>query len=98
VANPYVVIEEVIIQPEVINAICIGRFTNLTSTAYLIPVSSNAYSIGNQTGETTTTETLRAISTVTVYDNVTMISGSTTCTLINPHYNVTQSPTCPPCA
>jgi hypothetical protein len=97
VANSRVVIEEVIIQPKVINLICINEFTNLTSTAYLIPVSSNTSSIGNQTGETTTTETLRAISTVTVYNNATMISGSITCTLINPHYNVTQSSTCPPC-
>jgi hypothetical protein len=97
VANSHAVIEEVIIQPEVINSICIGQLTNLTSTAYLIPVSLHASSIGNQTGETTTTETLRAINTVTVYDNATVISGSITCTLINPHYNVTQSSTCPPC-
>jgi hypothetical protein len=96
VTNSPAVVEEVIIQPEVINEICIGEFTNSTSTAYLTPVSPNASSIGNQT-TTTTTETLRAISTVTTYDNVTMVSGSITCTLINPHYNVTQSSTCPPC-
>ena len=82
-------IEEVIIQPEIINEVCILQRTNATSTAYL-PSARNASVAG-----TTTTETLLALSTATVYLNATVISGpSTTCTVINPYYHVTQSSSC----
>jgi len=87
-----VFIEEVIVQPEVINEICVGGAFNLTTT-YLLSVAGN-----NQTAATVTTETLTAVSTVTVYENVTIISSGSTCTEINPHYNVTQTPACGPCA
>ena len=87
-----VFIEEVIVQPEVINEICVGGAFNETTT-YLLSVAGN-----NQTASTVTTETLTAVSTVTVYENVTIVSGGSTCTEINPYYNVTQTPVCGPCA
>jgi hypothetical protein len=93
--SPFVV-EEVIIQPQEINDVCIIQLTNSTSTAYLTPVFSTVGGGGGQTA-TTTMETLRAVTTATVYANVTEINGGTTCTIINPHYNVMQTPSCPPC-
>lgn len=88
--GPPVIIEEVILEPEIINEICIGLLATTTSTAYLI-------GIGNQTAAvTTTTETLSVISTTTLYYNVTIVSDGSTCTEINPHYNVTSR--CGPCA
>jgi hypothetical protein len=96
-ARSPVVTEEVIIQPQEINDICIIQLTNSTSTSYLAPVNSTVNIIGSQTARTTT-EILRAITTATIYDNVTEISSGVTCTFINPHYNVTQSLACPPCA
>lgn len=86
------VIEEVIVQPEVINLICPAEHTeNSTSTAYLMAASNG----GLRATSTTTTETLIAVSTVTIYENVTMVGSGTTCTDINPHYGVRSA--CPPC-
>ena len=87
-----VFIEEVIVQPEVINEICVGGAFNLTTT-YLLSIAGN-----NQTATAVATETLTAVSTVSIYENVTIVSSGSTCTEINPYYNVTQTPVCGPCA
>jgi hypothetical protein len=96
-----IVTEEIIIEPEVINSICILQSTLTTSTAYVVAANSSK---GSETDGvqmntvSTTTKTFSALSTTTVYDNVTnIIQNVTSCTLINPHYNVTQSSTCAPC-
>lgn len=94
-----VVIAEVIIQPEVINEVCLLQYRNATSTAYLVSVTSSTSNGGTgsfQATGTTTTVTLRAINTITLYYNVTYVDSTTTCTDINSHYHVTN--TCPPCA
>ena len=88
------VTEAVIVQPVIRNEICIIWVTNSTSTAFLAPI------IYSRTGLTTstTTETFRAASTSTEYENVTEVNNGITCTLTNPYYNSTQSSSCPPCA
>ncbi len=89
--NPGVAIEEVIIQHESVNGICFVYTTNSTTTL-LLRASNESVS-----ATTTETETFVGATTVTVYRNVTLVSGTLTCTEINPHYGVTTS-TCPPCA
>jgi hypothetical protein len=95
-AKSPVITEEVIVQPQLVNEVCIIQLTNSTSTAYVSQVNGTLTSLGGGAA-VTTTETLRALTTATVYANVTEISGGITCTIINPHYNVTQAPYCPPC-
>lgn len=87
------VVEEVVIQPEILNEMCILSLTNQTTTFLLYAEG------GSRVKTTVTTETLTALSTVTIYENATIVSDGSTCTDINSHYNVTQTTmSCPPCA
>ena len=90
--------KELVIESEVVNEICVAQETTTTSTAYVVTASPTSNSLGStSTMPSTTTETLSALGTTTAYENVTVASGTVTCTEINPHYNVTQSLDCPPC-
>ncbi|MDG7010448.1 MAG: hypothetical protein JRN16_05555 [Nitrososphaerota archaeon] len=88
--SPYSV-ELVVIQPVYVNGICVVEATNSTYTTYLVG--------GGTVGAVshTTTETVSALSTVTLYYNATIAESGTTCTLVNPHYGASSS-SCPPCA
>ena len=90
----FYVTEVVVVQPEVVNGICIADITNTTiQSTYYLPLQGINES--NALGIVTTSTVYQNSSTKTVYDNVTIISnGTTTCTEINPHYNVTQSEGC----
>lgn len=96
-AGSSVVTEEIIVQPEVFNDICAQGGTNATTTLFVAPFSSLVSVLGNKTANTTTV-TLVAVTFATIYNNVTEAVNGTTCTLINPHYNATQSVSCLPCA
>jgi len=83
-----VLIEEVVVQPEYLNEVCVLFVTNQTAT-YLLGAGGNGQ-------VTTKTETLTAASTVTIYMNATIIGDGSTCTEINPYYNTTFNG-CGPC-
>lgn len=87
----FYVTEKVVVEPEVINEICIGRMTNTTvSTTYYLP--SEQINGTSPIGIMTTSTTYLNYTTTTLYENATVIMDSTSrCTLINSHYNVTQT-------
>lgn len=89
------VTEEVIVQPVSYNDICITGTTTTTSTAYLLAADQNS-TVG--VTSSTTTITLNAVHTTTIYENATIYANSQfVCTLINPHYHVTQTSTSSNC-
>ena len=92
--TPTHAVEAVIIQPELVNEVCILVRTNQTSTAYLLQGA-----ITDEATSTTTTESFIATNTITIYKNATIISNGSTCTEVNPYYGtVAQTATCGPCA
>lgn len=85
--------EELVVQPQLRNEVCILFSTNTTSTIYLeggTQIENGSYR--QTTTLSTTTQTIVLSSTATLYENITV--GH--CTEVNPHYNVSSS--CPPCA
>jgi hypothetical protein len=92
----FYVTEVVIVEPAVINDICVLWNTNTTvSTSFILP--TEGINGSNPIGLLTTQTIYQNESTTTVYENVTEVSNGVTCTLINPHYDVSQSNNCPPC-
>lgn len=91
----FYVTEYVEVEPEYINEICIAFATNTTiHSSYSFPSVING---SNPIGIITTSTSYDNFSTTTLYENVTEISSGTTCTLLNPHYNLTITQTCSPC-
>lgn len=86
----FFVTEKVVVEPELINAVCMLQMTLTSYTTYYLP--SEEINGSNPIGIVTTT-TVNSVSTMTKYENATIISGSMTCLDINPHYNVSQSNT-----
>ena len=84
--------DEVVVQPVVTNDVCILYLASQTTT-HLLPAS------GNILASTTFTTVTYTASTVTVYENATIFSGSSTCTEINPYYHpATEMTPCGICA
>ena len=83
--------EVVVVQPEIVNEICVGFIRNSTiSSAYSLP--SQGINETNAIGIVTTSTIYQNYTTRTIYENITIVSnGTTTCTEINPYYNVTQT-------
>jgi hypothetical protein len=103
--SPGVVTEEIITEVFVTNDICVGEVGASTQTLYLFAGTEPPVQASSLTGSTTTTLTFIDLSTSYYYQNVTITTQgskgvSITCTMINPHYNTTESinPSCPPCA
>ncbi len=90
----FYVTELLVIKPEVVNEICVLFPENQTiSSTYYLP--SQITNGTNPIGIVTTSIDYQNETTSTDYANVTIISnGSTTCTEINPYYNVSQSNSC----
>jgi hypothetical protein len=104
-ASPGVVTEEIITEVFVTDDICVGEVGASTQTLYLSAGTEPPVQASSITGSTTTTLTFINLSTSYYYQNVTITTQgskgvSITCTMINPHYNTTESinPSCPPCA
>lgn len=87
----FYVTEVVVVRPEFVNDICVGFSTNQTiSSTYYLP--SQFINATNPIGFVTTSVVYENESAATRYNNITGIyNGTTTCTEINPYYNVTQT-------
>jgi hypothetical protein len=86
----FLVREDIVLQPEVINDICIAEITNTTiSSSYYIP--SETINGTNLIGIITTSIIYQNSATTTLYENITETNSGSTCTLVNPYYNVTQT-------
>ncbi len=87
----FYVTEVVVVQPEVVNGICILGITNTTvHSTYNLP--SQGMNETNAIGIVTTSTIYQNYTTPTIYENATIISnGTTTCLEINPYYNVTNT-------
>jgi hypothetical protein len=87
----FIVTGQVVVEPEVINGICTLSYQNTTvTTRYYLPTTGIT---NNSIGILSTSTTFDNESTTTNYQNATIIFGTSTCTEINPYYNVTQTNT-----
>jgi hypothetical protein len=92
----FYVTEVAVEEPVLTNEICVLFAGNTTlSTTYILPTTG--LNGPSPIGSVTTSISYDNYTTNTIYENVTMISNGSSCTLINPYYG-TQSSNCPECA
>ncbi len=95
-STTFTITKEIIVQDTYVNDICVitPGGLNVVSSSFLVPPG-----LGNGPSPVTvTTTTITQPEAVTLYENATIYSNTSfVCTLINPHYNVTQTSTNPDC-
>jgi hypothetical protein len=82
------IVKEVIIEPVFVDEVCLIYSINSTFTSTSFSTTNNSE---NTFYVTLSSATTSFVSTSTLYMNVTMISGSSTCEVFNSHYNVTTT-------
>ncbi len=82
------IVKEILIEHVLTNEICVANLENTTVTTTLFSATGNSE---NSLYVTLSTITISYDSTSTIYENATIISNGSTCTEINPYYNVSTT-------